>query len=101
MELFCTEGDNMVPYLSSNTLMSSPALKVNSLSSAASKSQWLATDLWFSHGTPVSSPNKTESWYSWNVESGVKHHKPNPLWGQPLLLWKSGLIGGVTSLEGD
>jgi hypothetical protein len=38
MELFCTEGDNVVPYLSSNTLMSSPALKVNSLSSAASKS---------------------------------------------------------------
>ena len=35
--------------------------------------QWLATGLWFSLGTPVSSTK------NWNiVESGVRHHTPNP-----------------------
>ena len=35
--------------------------------------QWLATGLWFSPGTPVSSTNKTEcNKYNWNiVESGI------------------------------
>jgi hypothetical protein len=33
---------------------------------------------WFSPGPPVSSINKTESRYNWNiVESGVKYHKTN------------------------
>ena len=40
--------------------------------------QWLATGQWFSLGTPVSSTNKTDGQYNWNiVESGVKHHKPS------------------------
>jgi hypothetical protein len=31
-------------------------------------------------GTPVSSTNKTDTQYSWNiVESGIKHHNPNPI----------------------
>jgi hypothetical protein len=35
--------------------------------------QWLATDRWFSPGTPVSSTNKTNRHDNWNiVESGVK-----------------------------
>ena len=42
--------------------------------------QCLATCLWFSPGTPISSTNKTDHHdisYSWNiVESNVKHHKP-------------------------
>jgi hypothetical protein len=39
--------------------------------------QWRTTGQWFSPGTPVSSANKTDSQYNWNiVESGVKHHKP-------------------------
>ena len=43
--------------------------------------QWLVTDWWFSLGTPVSSTNKTDHWYSWNiVESGVKHHNHNPIY---------------------
>ena len=34
----------------------------------------------FSPGSPISSTNKTDSRYNWNiVESGVKHHNPNPL----------------------
>jgi len=40
-----------------------------------------ATDRWFSPCTPVFSTNKTDRHprYSWNiVESGVKHHNPNP-----------------------
>jgi len=43
--------------------------------------QWLTAGWWFSSGTPVSSTNKTwPPWYNWNiVESGVKHHNPNPL----------------------
>jgi hypothetical protein len=40
--------------------------------------QWLAAGRWFSLGTPVSSTNKTDTQYNWNiVESGVKHHNPN------------------------
>ena len=42
----------------------------------------------FFPGTPVSSTNKTESWpprHNWNiVESGIKHHKLNPLSGRNL-----------------
>jgi hypothetical protein len=42
--------------------------------------QWLVAGRWFSPGTPVSSTNK--KWppqYNSNiVESGVKHHNPNP-----------------------
>ena len=39
--------------------------------------QWLAIGRCFSLGTPVSSTNKTEPWYNWNiVESGIKHHNP-------------------------
>ena len=35
--------------------------------------QWLATDRWFSPGTPVSSTNKTNRHDNWNiVERGVK-----------------------------
>ena len=34
---------------------------------------------WFSPSTPVSSTNKTDHYNITNVvESGVKHHKPNP-----------------------
>ena len=40
---------------------------------------WLAADLWFSPGTPVSSTNKTDRHdITEIVESGVKHHKPSP-----------------------
>jgi hypothetical protein len=38
--------------------------------------QWLATSLWFSPGTPVSSTNKTDRHLN-IVESGVKHHQTN------------------------
>ena len=38
--------------------------------------QWLATDLWFSTATPVSSTNITDCHDI--IESGVKHHSPNP-----------------------
>ena len=42
--------------------------------------QWLATGRWFSQGPLVSSTNKTDSWYNWNiVESGIKHHQTNKL----------------------
>ena len=42
--------------------------------------QWLATGQWFSLGTLVSSINKKcPPLYNWIiVESGVKHHNPNP-----------------------
>ena len=42
--------------------------------------QWLAAGQWFSPGTSVSSTNKTDPpYYYWNiVESGIKHHNPNP-----------------------
>ena len=44
--------------------------------------QSLAAGRWFSPGTPVSSINKTyrhNNEYNWNiVESGIKHHIPNP-----------------------
>ena len=41
--------------------------------------QGLETCRWFSPGTPISSTNKTESRNNWNtVESGFKHHNPNP-----------------------
>jgi hypothetical protein len=46
--------------------------------------QWLATGLWFSSGTPVSSTNKTDRHRN-IVERGVKHHKPNqtkPKWNR-------------------
>ena len=38
--------------------------------------QWLATGGWFSLGIPLSSTNKTDSRYNWNiVENCIKHHK--------------------------
>jgi hypothetical protein len=41
--------------------------------------QWLVTGWWFSPGTPVSPTNKTDCHDITNiVESGVKHHNPNP-----------------------
>ena len=41
--------------------------------------QWLAAYRWFSSGTTVSSTNKSDRRYSWNIiESGVKQHNPNP-----------------------
>ena len=40
--------------------------------------QWLATGQWFSQCTPVSSTNKTDRHYIYLVESGIKHHNPNP-----------------------
>jgi hypothetical protein len=40
--------------------------------------QWLTAGRWFSPGTPVSSINKTDC-YDITVESGVKHHNPNPI----------------------
>jgi hypothetical protein len=39
--------------------------------------QWLVADRLFSPDTPVSSTNKIDSHDI--TESGVKHHKPNPL----------------------
>jgi len=40
--------------------------------------QSLVTGRWFSPGPPVSSTNKTDRHYIWNiVESGVKHHQTN------------------------
>jgi hypothetical protein len=37
--------------------------------------QWLAAGRWISLGTPVSSTNKTDSWYNWNIfESGIKQN---------------------------
>ena len=39
--------------------------------------QWLVTGHWFSPGTPFSSTNKIDLHNI--VESGVKHHNPNPL----------------------
>jgi hypothetical protein len=45
--------------------------------------QWLVADRWFSPSTPVSSTNKTDRLYSKNiVESGDKHHNPNPMVGR-------------------
>ena len=43
--------------------------------------QWFAIGRWFSPGPTVSSTNKTrQPRYNWNiVESGVKHHNPNPI----------------------
>jgi len=43
--------------------------------------QWLATGRWFSPGTPVSSTNTADhhDMTEKNVESGTKHHNPNPL----------------------
>jgi len=39
--------------------------------------QWLATGLWFSPVTPVSSFNKSDCHDITNiVESGIKHHNP-------------------------
>jgi hypothetical protein len=38
--------------------------------------QWLATDQWFSKGTPVFSTNKTDRYI---VEIGVKHNKPSSM----------------------
>ena len=59
--------------------------------------QWLVTDQWFTPGTLVSSTNETDrhEWYNWNiVESGIKHHNPNPELAQTsckciLSWWKS------------
>ena len=54
-----------------------------------SRSGWSEQLMWWSMsvtcdrsvvslGPPVSSTNKTPTWYSWNiVESGVKHHQTN------------------------
>jgi hypothetical protein len=42
--------------------------------------RWLATGHCFSLGPPGSSTNKNDHRYNWNsVESGVKHHKPEPI----------------------
>jgi hypothetical protein len=40
--------------------------------------QWLATGQWFTPGTPISSTNKTDWQYNWNIfESGIKYYNPN------------------------
>ena len=43
--------------------------------------QWLATGRWYSLGTIIPSANKTDSQDKNRniVESGVKHHNPNPV----------------------
>jgi hypothetical protein len=41
--------------------------------------QWLATGRWFSLGATVSSINETDRSDITIVESGVKHHNPNPI----------------------
>ena len=41
--------------------------------------QWLSAGRWFSPGTPVYSTNETDRNHRADiVESGVKHHNPNP-----------------------
>ena len=57
---------------------------------------WLAAYRWFSPGTLVSSSNKTESRYSWNiVESGIKHHNPNPI-----KIWQTNWLNAINTMQG-